>query len=686
MQTRTASIIIVDDSPEDRELYRRLLLKDRDCGYLIQEAESGEEALKLLQSEPFHCILLDYRLPDMDGIELLSAMSEHNRLQRIPKIFLTGQGSEAVAVEAMKNGASDYLVKGELTGHHFLRTIHHVIDFKNTENALLEHFTFLETLIDTIPNPIFYKNAKGEYTGCNKAYEAYIGLSKEAIVGKTVYDMEPGGLAEQYHEMDQKLFRNPGVQIFETQARYADGTLRDVIFYKATFTDSYGNVGGLVGVMLDITERKGMEARLTKAKEELESSVAELRQANQLIRDQQKSVIEEERLKLLLQLSGATAHELNQPLTVILGSIELLKLKNDYPKELDDRLNSIEEAGREMAKIIERIQSIRRDETVPYLQDAIINLGQKLNILSIEDSDGDFEKIHSSVRNWTDIALSRTKGVREAVRELKEGRFDIVLLDYMLGDGTGFDFLKMGRQEGIDIPVIVVTGQGNEIVASKLIQEGAYDYIPKQMLNEKSLSRSITNVMERHRLKKELRRATEKMAEMSTRDELTGLYNRRHFGEALERERARSKRYGGNLSLCMVDLDLFKNINDTYGHSAGDKVLSEIGLLLRESIRESDLACRYGGEEFAVVLPNTGLNDARQLAARFMEKLSVHEFEHDSSKFKVTVSIGIAVLDGASDIAEAELVKMADTALFRAKEEGRNRIVELEKATLADRR
>ncbi len=137
----------------------------------------------------------------------------------------------------------------------------------NTENALRKHFLFLETLIDTIPNPIFYKNIKGEYTGCNDAFAAYMGILKEEILGKTVYDLSPKELADVYKKTDQELFDHPGVQVYETQIKYADEALRDVVFNKATFTDEDGNVNGLVGVILDITDRKRAELLIQESEE-----------------------------------------------------------------------------------------------------------------------------------------------------------------------------------------------------------------------------------------------------------------------------------------------------------------------------------------------------------------------------------------------------------------------------------
>ncbi|MFZ5642847.1 MAG: diguanylate cyclase domain-containing protein [Bacillota bacterium] len=135
---------------------------------------------------------------------------------------------------------------------------------KRAEENLLEQLQFVQLLIDTIPNPLFYKDIKGLYKGCNKAFGEFLGLNKEEIIGKSVYDLCSKELADKYHKMDLELFQNTGTQFYEYSVNHADGTRHDVIFNKAAYMDSHGNPAGLVGVIVDITERKFAEETLRR--------------------------------------------------------------------------------------------------------------------------------------------------------------------------------------------------------------------------------------------------------------------------------------------------------------------------------------------------------------------------------------------------------------------------------------
>ena len=158
------------------------------------------------------------------------------------------------------------------------------------------------------------------------------------------------------------------------------------------------------------------------------------------------------------------------------------------------------------------------------------------------------------------------------------------------------------------------------------------------------------------------------------RDGLTGLYNRRSFDEALRREIDRAKRYNSTIAVMLVDIDHFKGVNDTYGHQAGDAVLQEVGALLQQQVRESDTPARFGGEEFAVLLPEAKLSIAVKLAERLRKHIKAMKFETDEGeRFQVTASFGVALLGLDGDTGDA-VIRAADMALYASKEGGRNRV------------
>lgn len=424
----------------------------------------------------------------------------------------------------------------------------------------------------------------------------------------------------------------------------------------------------------------------------LRRTVEKLKKANEKILNQQKSVIEEERLKVLLQLSGATAHELNQPLTALMENVELMRLAKKIPDKLQKYMQGIEEAGQKIFEIIKRIQTIPQDNIdSDDSNNSIDGLDKKISIISVEASESDFKKISNCLKNFTQLDLTRVKSIKEALALLNDSPVDLILSEYFLPDGNGIDILRSLNDSKLEIPVVIITGQGNETVASEVIDEGAYDYLPKNKISKKSLFRSITNTVEKFglekeikisqgklaemsSLEKEMKQAQIQLAEMSTRDELTGLYNRRYFIESLERELARAKRYKRNLGFCMIDLDKFKYINDTYGHLAGDMTLSNIGRMFDDHFRQGDLICRYGGEEFAVILPDTSLKSAMAVCERLRKKVLSHKFKYNSSDFSISISIGVAMYNNLVHKSSNELVSAADQALYRAKEEGRNSV------------
>lgn len=161
---------------------------------------------------------------------------------------------------------------------------------------------------------------------------------------------------------------------------------------------------------------------------------------------------------------------------------------------------------------------------------------------------------------------------------------------------------------------------------------------------------------------------------LSVTDGLTGLYNRRHFEYNIEREFLRTKRYPSDLSLAMIDIDFFKNVNDTYGHQFGDYVLREMSNVIVSSFRKTDMIYRYGGEELAVILTETPVDSALIPLERLKNKIAQHKFSHNDIEATISVSIGISAVSAMIQ-SQSELVETADKALYKAKQDGRNRVV-----------
>ena len=205
-------------------------------------------------------------------------------------------------------------------------------------------------------------------------------------------------------------------------------------------------------------------------------------------------------------------------------------------------------------------------------------------------------------------------------------------------------------------------------------------YIPQELLDEiqTNIERIISNfnVPTDNKLDviKKINFLCSRSKYLTITDELTGMYNRRHFENTFEREFMRSKRYGSKLSIAIIDIDLFKKINDTYGHLAGDYILSEVGFMISDNFRKTDMAFRYGGEEFVVILTETDANQAFIPLERLRKSIEENSFEKDGKNIKVTISIGISSDIEGSDTTD-EFFEKADKALYEAKNSGRNKTV-----------
>ncbi|PIO47874.1 MAG: hypothetical protein CMR00_07725 [[Chlorobium] sp. 445] len=244
-------------------------------------------------------------------------------------------------------------------------------------------------------------------------------------------------------------------------------------------------------------------------------------------------------------------------------------------------------------------------------------------VLLIEDNvDHSFlvkSHLQAKGRYQVEVTNSGEQGI-EWIRE-NPSRFDIVLLDYNLPDQNGLDILR--RIQGISrfIPVVVITGLGSEAVAVEIMKAGAKDYVTKTGEYYKALHITIDQVMEKHKFEMLNLQLQQQLEERANKDFLTGVYNRHRFTELFEHEIHSASRYKRPLSVAMIDIDKFKEINDKYGHKMGDFALVCISDLLKQQLRASDIIGRFGGDEFVVVMPETDEAQAKVTFARIQKAL-----------------------------------------------------------------
>jgi two-component system cell cycle response regulator len=304
---------------------------------------------------------------------------------------------------------------------------------------------------------------------------------------------------------------------------------------------------------------------------------------------------------------------------------------------------------------------------------------RQYHVLLVDDSPEDretYQRLITRVSPDEAYRFTSADTVAAALELCRHTVFDCVLLDYLLPDGDGLGLLAglVRENEPLLVPVIILTGHGDETVAVRAMKSGAQDYLSKRRLSSESLHRAMHNAMEKVALLRKIEDQRAELTRLATVDELTGLYNRRFFLKRLGDEIDRAVRYESSLALLLLDIDHFKRVNDTHGHVVGDAVLASLAGVIRSTFRRTDVAARYGGEEFCALLPQTDRTGAEQVAERLRLAFAVQPIELQGGGWlSVTCSIGLAVLGGDGHDGQT-LLKVADARLYRAKDAGRNRL------------
>jgi two-component system cell cycle response regulator len=307
-------------------------------------------------------------------------------------------------------------------------------------------------------------------------------------------------------------------------------------------------------------------------------------------------------------------------------------------------------------------------------REAVAETGRNGRILVVDDRATSSEHIAAMLSGEHSAEIEADPSA--ALFHAAEGNYDLLIVSLGLDN---FDGLRLCSQvRSLDrtrnVPILAIADAENNSRLVRGLEIGVNDYLSRPIDRNEMLARVRTQIRKK-RYTERLRDNVQMSIEMAITDALTGLYNRRymesHLGSLVEQASSRSK----PLTVLVLDIDYFKSINDTHGHDAGDDVLREFAVRIRKSIRGIDLACRFGGEEFVVVMPETDLAVATMVAERLRRRIASEPFpiQQGARSIEVTISIGIAAL-GSADNA-ATVFKRADQALYRAKRDGRNRVV-----------
>ncbi|MDJ0578992.1 diguanylate cyclase [Crocosphaera sp.] len=637
MFSQPISVLIIDDDRQDRLTLIHYLSRHNEQNYQIFEASSGKKALETLTTVKVDGVILDFHLSDMNGIEFLQKLQNHFFYSNFAVIILTEFGNESVAMEAIKNGAQDYLIKENLTQESLQKSLYLAVGRVKLRRELEKSEQKFRGTFEQAAVGIYHINLVGQFVRLNQKFSQITGYFSEEIKQKTIEEIIFYEDFPKYQRQIQRLL-NHETQTLRLEQRLlrGDGLIIWINITVSIINKKDGSPDYLLGIVEEIQERKQTEIKLKKANHKLKQIVGQLAKQNQ-----ERTLLS--RVSQFLQ-----------------------------------SCNSIEEAYKILADLIQ-----------PLFSDCslgIYQLNEQQTFATLVSSSGDFLNSKKEFRFSECWALRQGKA---HYNDINHSQLFCPHVETNLMTRATLCYPIVAQGKTLGILHISATDQTKLTPQTENLAKTVSDY----------LTLSLANLKLRQDLKNQ-----------SIRDSLTGLYNRRHLYEFLDKEISKAQRHKSNIGIILIDIDHFKKINDiaidrlvrthklyfkgtgnreqgtekcpnsfgdcyNYNHGFGDVVLRDMGEFLSNNIRESDIACRYGGEEFILIFPHANLENTHKRAEVLRKKIKRLHFRFQQHHLdSVTVSIGVANFPRHGLTGE-DAIHYADLALFEAKKQGRDRTV-----------